>query len=179
MISPRASRRSLPLYECDVSFLNCFVDYATTTIETKESTPNQIQEEIANGKLNTIEVNTGQTPLNEPQNVEESRGTASIEPIKISEQSGTTTSKSLKIDALYFLNKFNNLVKEYLGGSKSIVGSPDEKEFDLDEFHAQVMSDKQFELNKTWYTDYFIMSCPAKSFIERFSVQGEFFEKHS
>jgi hypothetical protein len=111
--------------------------------------------------------------------VEESKGTATIEPAKISEQSGITTSKSLKIDALYFLNKFNSLVKEYLGGSKSIVGSPVEKEFDLDEFHAKVMSDKQFELNKTWYTDYFIMSCPAKSFIERFSVQGEFFEKHS
>ena len=86
--------------------------------------------------------------------------------------------KSLKIDALYFLKKFNNLVKEYLGGAKSIT-SPSEKEFDLDEFHARVMSDKQFELNKTWYNNYFIMSCPAKSFIERFSVQGEFFEKHS
>ena len=65
-------------------------------------------------------------------------------------------------------------MKEYLGGSKSLVGSS-ENEFDPDEFRGRVMSDKRFELNKTWHENYFIMSCPAKSFLERFSVHGEFF----
>ena len=74
------------------------------------------------------------------------------------------------------MNKFNSIVKEYLGSPKSLVGSSKD-EFDLDEFHRKVMSDKRFELNKTWYEDYFIMSCPAKYFVERFAVQGEIFDK--
>ena len=94
---------------------------------------------------------------------------------KISEQY-SSPQKPTKIDALFLLNKFNSLVKEYLGGPKSLVGSKD-GEFDLDEFHRKVMTDKRFELNKTWYEDYFIMSCPAKNFVERFAVQGEIFDK--
>ena len=66
-------------------------------------------------------------------------------------------------------------MKDYLGTPKTLVGSSEE--FDLDEFHQKVMADKRFELNKTWYQDYFIMSCPAKSFVERFAVQGEIFDK--
>ena len=94
---------------------------------------------------------------------------------KISEQY-SPPQKPTKIDALFLLNKFNSLVKEYLGGPKSLVGSND-GEFDLDEFHRKVMTDKRFELNKTWYEDYFTMSCPAKNFVERFAVQGEIFDK--
>ena len=97
-----------------------------------------------------------------------------MQPNRILGQSEATTPKRVKIDALYLLNKFNNMVKQYLGNSKLTVGSAD-KEFDVDEFRGRVMSDRRFELNKTWYEDYFIMSCPAKSYIERFSVQGEFF----
>ena len=93
---------------------------------------------------------------------------------KISEQQSATL-KPVKIDALFLLNKFKSLVKDYLGTPKSLVGSSEE--FDLDEFHQKVMADKRFELNKTWYEDYFIMSCPAKSFVERFAVQGEIFDK--
>ena len=70
------------------------------------------------------------------------------------------------------------MVKEYFALGGSPTSSASLKTFDLDEFRTTVMSDKRFELNKTWYNDYFIMSCPAKSFIERFSVQGEFFEKN-
>ena len=33
-------------------------------------------------------------------------------------------------------------------------------------------------LNPEWYKDHFIMSCPAQSFFERFSLQGEFFESY-
>lgn len=82
-----------------------------------------------------------------------------------------------KLDALYLLKKFNNLLNEFLGGE---IGHPTKGKikggFDIDEFRATVMSDKRYELNKTWYQDYFMMSCPAKTFVERFCVQGEIFE---
>ena len=35
-----------------------------------------------------------------------------------------------------------------------------------------------YSLNPEWYRDHFIMSCPAQSFLERFSLQGEFFESY-
>jgi len=138
-------------------------DYATTDIESDD-------QDYSN-------VPADQTFPSEPLEADKSRHNNDvIQPNRISDQPNITPTSTVKIDALYFLNKFNNLVKEYLGGSKSIVGSS-EKEFDLYEFRERVMSDKQFELNKTWYEDYFIMSCPAKSFLERFSIQGEVFEK--
>ena len=148
---------------------NSFIDYATTNIDLKEGTSHQspIRGSDEDYNLNTVDEDQNK----EQPMIDEPKTNAAIEPGKYNQKS----SKGLKIDALYFLNKFNNLLKEYLGGAKSFVGSSKEIEFDIDEFHARVMSDKQFELNKTWSSDYFIMSCPAKSYIERFCVQGEFF----
>ena len=81
------------------------------------------------------------------------------------------------MDALYLLKKFNNLLNEFLGGEiLHPTKGKSKRGFDVDEFRATVMSDKRHELNKTWYQDHFMMSCPAKTFVERFCVQGEIFE---
>ena len=52
------------------------------------------------------------------------------------------------------------------------------KEFDYDDFNERVMKGGQYVLNERWYRDHFVMSCPAQSFLERFSLQGEFFDKY-
>ena len=146
-------------------------DFATTTIETK----GQLEEKPIHKSTaadDNVDI-SNESPISGSLKVDKSK-IEDDKPNSISEQTNITPSKSVQIDAMYFLNKFNSLVKEYLGGSKSLVGSS-EYEFDLDEFRGRVMSDKRFELNKTWHDDYFIMSCPAKSFLERFSVHGEFF----
>ena len=62
--------------------------------------------------------------------------------------------------------------------SKLIVGKSPTTEFDLDAFTARVMKRDQYRLDSEWYNDHFIMSCPAQSFLERFSLQGEFFESY-
>jgi len=64
------------------------------------------------------------------------------------------------------------LSKLIVGGGKS------QADFDLDAFTARVMKKDQYSLNPEWYGDHFIMSCPAQSFLERFSLQGEFFESY-
>ncbi|TRY73471.1 hypothetical protein TCAL_01574 [Tigriopus californicus] len=52
------------------------------------------------------------------------------------------------------------------------------EDFDLDEFTRSVMDQKSYVLNQNWYQDHFVMACPAQSFLERFSLQGEFFEDY-
>ena len=74
-------------------------------------------------------------------------------------------------DALDVLEAINTIIKSYLP-------SPTSPKFDLEEFRDKVFLDKQYSVNKTWYNDHTVMSCPAKHFLERFSVQGEFFEKY-
>ena len=140
-------------------------DYAATSVENGNEN---------DGQKKVHENSDEQTTPNESTEDQQQEMKDEMQPNRISGQSEATTPKRVKIDALYLLNKFNNMVKQYLGNSKLTAGST-EKEFDLDEFRGRVMSDRRFELNKTWYEDYFIMSCPAKSYIERFSVQGEFF----
>lgn len=53
------------------------------------------------------------------------------------------------------------------------------RHFDHDFFVQKVMnSDSEYPLDTRWYDDHTVMSCPARTFLERFSLQGEFFEKY-
>lgn len=52
------------------------------------------------------------------------------------------------------------------------------EDFDLDEFTRSVMDHPSYVLNANWYKDHFVMACPAQSFLERFSLQGEFFDDY-
>ena len=52
------------------------------------------------------------------------------------------------------------------------------KEFDQDDFTNRVMKKDQYVLNDRWYKDHFVMSCPAQGFLQRFSLQGEFFDQY-
>ena len=52
------------------------------------------------------------------------------------------------------------------------------KEFDPDEFYTKLMQYPLYEVNQSWVQDYSVMSCPAKVFKERFSIQGEFFDTY-
>jgi hypothetical protein len=61
---------------------------------------------------------------------------------------------------------------------KTFVPTKTSQKFDLDEFRDKVFFDNKYSINKTWYHEHAVMSCPAKHFLERFSVQGEFFEKY-
>ena len=69
------------------------------------------------------------------------------------------------------LQALNSIIKTFVPAKTS-------HKFDLDEFRDKLFFDNQYSINKTWYHDHAVMSCPAKHFLERFSVQGEFFEKY-
>ena len=69
------------------------------------------------------------------------------------------------------LEALNSIIKTFVPAKTS-------QKFDLDEFRDKVFFDNKYSINKTWYHEHAVMSCPAKHFLERFSVQGEFFEKY-
>ena len=52
------------------------------------------------------------------------------------------------------------------------------KEFDPDEFYTKLIQYPLYQVNQSWVQDYSVMSCPAKVFKERFSIQGEFFDTY-
>ena len=64
------------------------------------------------------------------------------------------------------LEKFSDIIETLL--------VPDQP-FDLEKFRAKVQADKVMHLNNSSVIDHSILSCPAKPFLERFSVQGEIF----
>jgi len=70
------------------------------------------------------------------------------------------------------LEKFSGILDNFL--------AIDAEEFDIDAFRTRVYSDNNYNavINQTWYEDHAILSCPAKHFLERFSVQGEFFDSY-
>ena len=69
-----------------------------------------------------------------------------------------------------FLEKFTGIWESYLMPNK---------EFDLDKFAAKVLSSNNNPINETWSMDHSILSCPAKHFLERFTIQGEYFDAYS
>jgi len=68
------------------------------------------------------------------------------------------------------LEALNTIIKSYLPAPST--------KFDLYAFREKLFLDNQYSVNKTWYSDHIVMACPARHFLERFSVQGEFFEKY-
>ena len=63
------------------------------------------------------------------------------------------------------LEKFSEIIETLL--------VPDQ-EFDLQKFKEKLRLDKEKKyFNDSWLTDNSVLSCPAKPFAERFSVQGE------
>jgi len=109
----------------------------------------------------------------------ESIETESEPPVLIKKQSKDEATESLApksetllptepIDILEALNKIVNTFVPLKTSSK----------FDLEQFRERVFLDNQYSMNRSWFSDHAVMSCPAKHFLERFSVQGEFFEKY-
>lgn len=72
------------------------------------------------------------------------------------------------------LKTLNTIVKNYLPAQEI-----EAKKFDKDEFYEKLKLDHdKYPLNMSWIQDFGVMSCPAQSFLERFSIQGEFFENY-
>jgi hypothetical protein len=85
--------------------------------------------------------------------------------------------KSRKVDKAN-ANAADNVVEALTDIFNKLLTTQSSAEFDLDLFTAKVMKKDQYRLDSSWYADYFVMSCPAQSFAERLSLQGEFFEKY-
>ena len=68
------------------------------------------------------------------------------------------------------LQTLNDIVQNYLPIQQ------DKKPFDPEEFYLRLKRDTKYPINVSWVEDFAVMSCPAQSFVERFSIQGEFFE---
>ena len=71
------------------------------------------------------------------------------------------------------LQALNTIIKSYLPSAATSAAK-----FNFETFRDKLFLDTLYPVNKSWYDDHAIMSCPAKHFLERFSVQGEFFEKY-
>jgi len=77
--------------------------------------------------------------------------------------------KSL-LEASSLLETFSGMLDNYLTTAE---------DFDIEVFRAKVYnSQNSVMIEQKWYNDHSILSCPAKHFLERFSVQGEFFESY-
>ena len=85
----------------------------------------------------------------------------------------------------------NNIEKIAVKGGKTVIDALNDivetwlpatikpkKEFDPDEFYTKLIQYPLYEVNQSWTQDYSVMSCPAKVFKERFSIQGEFFDSY-
>ncbi len=73
------------------------------------------------------------------------------------------------------LHALNSLIKQILPSSSS----SSQQKFDLEDFKSRLWLDAMYPMNKSWSEDHSVMVCPAKHFVERFSVLGEFFEQHN
>lgn len=70
------------------------------------------------------------------------------------------------------MEKFSDIIETLL--------VPDQP-FDLERFKAKVRADREtsketVHFNESWLSDHSVLSCPAKPFLDRFSVQGEIFD---
>ena len=80
------------------------------------------------------------------------------------------------------VNVFETKVNPLVSALTNIVNQflPVESQaFDLEKFAANLQSDKETKmmLDPSWTTDYFVMTCPALKFTDRFLFYGEFFEE--
>ena len=107
----------------------------------------------------------------EPKVVEKS---SENEQVMIKKQSKDEASEVLQEVKSTVLQTLNEIVQNVLPSQPSKVN----KKFDADEFYQRLKVDAKYTLNSSWNDNFAVMSCPAQRFIERFSIQGEFFENY-
>ena len=97
------------------------------------------------------------------------------EQVMIKKQSkDETTDQVFSVKSPSMFETLNDLVTNYLPSAVQ----KEKAKFDPDDFYQRLKSDKQYSLNSSWVQDFSVMSCSAQSFLERFSIQGEFFENY-
>jgi len=69
------------------------------------------------------------------------------------------------------LETLNNIIENFLPTKAS--------GFDMEGFTSRLRSGEQYPINKTWESDFGLMSCPAQAFTDRFLIHGEFFDAES
>ena len=94
------------------------------------------------------------------------------ESVMIKKQSRDEASEVLQEVKSTVLQTLNEIVQNVL------PSQPKPRKFDAEEFYQRLKLDTKYPLNSSWTEDFAVMSCPAQRFIERFSIQGEFFENY-
>ena len=74
-------------------------------------------------------------------------------------------------EPMHLLEALNKIVN-------SFVPLKTDTKFDLEQFRDRLFLDNLYSMNRSWSSDHTVMACPAKHFLERFSIQGEFFENY-
>lgn len=102
---------------------------------------------------------------------------------KLALDSNVRKEAAAKTVAEALANIINKFLPSSSGPSSSSSSSPSSPigQFDLDDFRAKVMvppEERVFPLNRTWYDEHFALGCPPRTFRERFSLLGEFFEEY-
>jgi len=104
---------------------------------------------------------------------------------KSSDSMVTQVSETLTTSAIVqpekMINVFETKVNPLVSAISNIVNQflpVESQDFDLEKFAAKLQSDKdsKMSLEPSWTKDYFVMTCPALKFTDRFIFYGEFFE---
>ena len=74
-------------------------------------------------------------------------------------------------EPMHLLEALNKIVNAF-------VPLKTDTSFNLEQFRDRVFLDSQYSMNRSWALDHTVLACPAKHFLERFSIQGEFFENY-
>ena len=96
------------------------------------------------------------------------------ESIMIKKQSKDEASEVLQEVKSTVLQTLNEIVQNVLPSKPSKLSS----KFDPDDFYQRLKVEDKYQVNDSWNDNFAVMSCPAQRFIERFSIQGEFFENY-
>ena len=119
--------------------------------------------------------------VNDPEFTEETKSVPvpedQPEQVLIKRQSKDETTETLVVTANKEKRVTDNVVEAITGMLNKLLPTA-RKEFDYDEFNETVMKANQYVLHERWYKDHFVMSCPAQGFLERFSLQAEFFDRY-
>ena len=94
---------------------------------------------------------------------------------------GETLTTSGIVQPEKMVNVFETKVNPLVSAISNIVNQflpVESQDFDIEKFAAKLQSDKESKmtLDPSWTTDYFVLTCPALKFTDRFLFYGEFFE---
>lgn len=124
---------------------------------------------VNNTKLTELELENTPEMKNEP--IEQNVAEEEHEQVMIKKQSKDETIEVFKNVKSSMLQTLNDIVQTYL----PIPQEPTAK-FDPDDFYHRLKNNPLYHINSSWTQNFAVMSCSAQTFIERFSIQGEFFE---